>query len=232
MSLDGQGAVAIWHDVTAEGRAAFYAWHGQEHMPERVAIPGFRRGRRYVAIRADLEFFNLYEASSPAVLAGPDYQERLNAPTLWTQSTVKQFRRVTRSICSVAASFGGGQGGLIATWRYDVPADRSAGHIEALKTSILPEIAANSLVAGAHLLVADTAVSAIDTAERKARGGQNEIPTWVLLVEGWGDEAAFTALIQSALSDDVLGAIGAAGPATTGLYRLQAAITRADLETN
>ena len=50
MSLAGRGAVAIWHDIAPEGRDAFYAWHGNEHMPERLAIPGFLRGRRYAAI--------------------------------------------------------------------------------------------------------------------------------------------------------------------------------------
>ena len=46
---DESGAVAIWHDITPEGRANFYAWHGSEHMPERLGIPGFVRGRRFVA---------------------------------------------------------------------------------------------------------------------------------------------------------------------------------------
>ena len=232
MSLIGQGAVAIWHDVTAQGRQEFYAWHGQEHMPERVGVPGFLRGRRYVALRADLEFFNLYEAKSPAVLAGPDYQARLNAPTPWTQSTVKEFRRVTRSICTVAATFGRGQGGLMATWRYDVHGDRSGEHIAALKSQILPEIAASRHIAGAHLLVADTALSAVDTAERKARGAPNQVSSWMLLVEGWGDEAAFDAFCQPALADDVLGGIGARVAAEIGLYRLQATITKADLGTH
>ena len=43
-------------------------------MPERVGIPGFMRGQRYVALRADLAYFTLYEALSPEVVIGPDYQ--------------------------------------------------------------------------------------------------------------------------------------------------------------
>ena len=49
MSLDGTGVVAIWHDLLPEAKADFYEWHNREHMPERLAIPGFRRGRRYIA---------------------------------------------------------------------------------------------------------------------------------------------------------------------------------------
>lgn len=229
MSLIGAGAITIWHDIAPEAREEFYAWHGQEHVPERVGIPGFLRGRRYVARRADLEYFNLYEARTPEIVAGPDYQARLNNPTPWTSTVVKRFSRVARSLCRVAATFGAGQGGLISTWRYDVPDGKSAQHIETMSDRILPEIAASGIVAGAHLLVADTTASAVDTAERKARSEPNRIPRWVLMVEGWGDEGPFSELCQTALSDDVLMAAGASGPADTGLYQLQLTITAADL---
>ena len=46
MALAGDGAILIWNDITDEGCAAFYDWHIAEHIPERVAIPGFLRGRR------------------------------------------------------------------------------------------------------------------------------------------------------------------------------------------
>ena len=57
MSLAGKGAVAIWNDITPEGRGEFYAWHGSQHMPERAGIPGFLRGRRYVALEGTPEFY-------------------------------------------------------------------------------------------------------------------------------------------------------------------------------
>src|SRR5829696_2908890 len=115
MSLAGEGALAIWHDIAPEGRGQFYAWHGGEHMPERVGIPGFLRGRRYVSVQGVPEFFNLYETASSDVVKGADYLTRLNAPTPWTVSTVRHFRGVARSLCAVAVSAGEGQGGLMAT---------------------------------------------------------------------------------------------------------------------
>ena len=36
MSLAGAAVVAIWNDITDEGRANFYEWHNREHMPERA----------------------------------------------------------------------------------------------------------------------------------------------------------------------------------------------------
>ena len=141
MSLLGKGAVAIWHDVAPEGIDEFYAWHGHEHMSERVSIPGFLRGRRYIAHRGDLQYFNLYEARAYEAVTGPDYQARLNAPTPWTLAAVKHFRRVARSICRVAATFGDGQGGLVATWRYDVSPDKSSVHTEIMSREFLPRLA-------------------------------------------------------------------------------------------
>ncbi len=224
MSLAGEGAVAIWHDIAPEGRDEFYAWHGWEHMPERVGIPGFLRGRRYVAIEADLEFFNLYEALSVETLKSQDYTARVNAPTPWTLSAVRHFRAVARSICRVALSTGPAQGGLIATLRYDVPEGRDREHREALTRRFVPDLLDRPGVAGVHWLVADAEASGGATAEQQARGVANAVPRRVLLLEGWGDEADFAALAKEALSPAALDAIGGEGPYSLGLYRHQ--ITR------
>lgn len=217
MGLLGKGAVAIWHDIEAEGRAAFYDWHGNEHMAERVGIPGFLRGRRYVAHRADLEYFNLYEAESLGVLEGPGYQDRLNDPTPWTVETVRHFRNVNRSLNEVVYSAGSGGGGLIATLRYDAPGATDAGVAEGL----LAPLATAPGVAGVHLLVADADASALDTAERKARGSANSVPTRAVLLEGWGDLEPFAALCEEKLSQGAFAGFGVAGPVALGVYRLQ-----------
>ncbi|MCF3931986.1 hypothetical protein L1787_00985 [Acuticoccus sp. M5D2P5] len=225
MALLGRGAVAIWHDIVPEGRDQFYDWHGNEHMLERVEIPGFHRGRRYIAIDADLEFFNLYEAQSLDVLKSPAYQDRLNNPTPWTVDSVKHFRGVNRSLVNVAHTTGRTEGGLCATLRYDVADDDAPGH-QARAWAHLEDIAALPEVAGAHLLVADRAASAIDTAERKARGEANRIPAWIAIVEGWGDADRFANLCRARLSADAFASLGAQSVDNLGIYQLQ--ITVAD----
>lgn len=222
MSLAGEGAVAIWHDIVPEGRQEFYDWHGREHMPERVGIPGFLRGRRFVAIEADLEFFNLYEALSVEVLKGQDYAARVDAPTPWTLAAVRHFRSVARAICRVAYSAGPAQGGLIATLRYDAP--DAGAHEAALLRGLIPDLLAKPGVAGLHLLAADAEASGVATAEQKARGVANAVPRRVLLLEGWGDEADFIRLAKAELTADKLDAAGGQGPYALGLYRHQ--ITR------
>jgi hypothetical protein len=219
MTLAGKGAVAIWHDIAPEGRSEFYAWHGREHMPERVAIPGFLRGRRFVAVDGTPEFFNLYETASTAVLTGADYLARLNAPTPWTTATVRHFRSVARSLCEVAATFGEGAGGLCATLRYDVDASAAAAHRVAM-TAALRELASAAGIAGAHLLVADEAGSGVETAERRARGGErNLVPRWIVLVEGWGDEGPFLAACRAFAASGAFAGVAVAPE--LAVYRLQ-----------
>jgi len=196
MSLYGSGAVTIWHDMLPEAKDTFYAWHNLEHMPERVGIPGFRRGRRYIAEQGAPEYFNLYEADSPEVLSGQDYLNRLNAPTPWTREVVTSFRNVTRAICRVIHSAGVGQGGYMLTLRFDVPPDASQALTQLLRRQLLPmQIDAPGLV-GIHLCQADDSGSRIETAEKKARGQATGIPRWILLIEGISAQAVQAACDQ------------------------------------
>jgi len=188
MSLAGTGAVAIWHDLLPEAKSDFYEWHNREHMPERVGIPGFRRGRRYIALSGTPEFFNLYEADAPEVLGGRDYLDRLNSPTDWTKRVVPSFRNVARSICRVAYSSGVGSGGVMATVRFDVDATNRGLTTDALVTRILPPLELRTGIAGVHLCLADEAVSNVETAEKRARADATDVPTWIVLIEGIGVE--------------------------------------------
>ena len=184
MSLAGMGVVAIWHDLAPEAKDEFYEWHNREHMPERVGIPGFRRGRRYIAVNGAPEFFVLYEADSPEVLGGLDYLNRLNAPTEWTRRMLPTFRNVNRSLCRVAFTGGAGSGGVLLTSRFEIDAAHRAGSIEALTRRILPALCHRTGIAGVHLCLADEALSTTDSVERQIYAGTAQMSAWVVMIEG------------------------------------------------
>ena len=199
----------------------FYAWHGQQHMPERLGIPGFLRGRRFVGIDARLEFFNLYETTNLDVLLGATYTGRVNHPTPRTLDAVQHFRSVSRSLCRVGASAGDAQGGLMATLRYDVAAAQAQSHRSALSQGLLPSLAQQPGVAGVHLLLADTLASGEPNAEQRARGAANAVPRWILLLEGWGDQEPFIAQARALLAPAALESLGGVGPFYLDIYRHQ-----------
>lgn len=218
MSLSGSGVIAIWNDITDEGRANFYEWHDREHIPERVSIPGFRRGRRYIALSGTPEYFTLYEVRDRAVLTGSDYLARLNSPTEWTTRSVQHFRNTSRSLCDVEVSLGAGSGGFIGTIRFDCDPARDANLLKVLSVSILPEIRKAPAISAAHICRADEGASNLKTAEQRGRAA-NMVPRWVIMVEG-ATQDAVDHVLNAHLSPAVLGDLGAQG-ALHGVYRLQ-----------
>ncbi|HSB70484.1 MAG TPA: hypothetical protein VLH58_05660 [Candidatus Methylomirabilis sp.] len=222
--LAGRAFVAIWHDIAPEGKAEFYAWHTREHMPERLGVTGFLRGRRYVAERGGPEYFNLYEVESPAVLTGAEYLSRLNQPTPWTQRVLPHFRNVSRSLCRLGASLGRSQGGVIATTCFETMAGQEAALGRFLAEQVLPRIFDRPGVVGAHFGVADRSGSEIVTAERKARGSLTLVPGWVVLVEGLSCAAVEQAVRELA----ALPERGVQGPVEQATYRLECSLARPD----
>jgi len=184
MSLAGMGVIALWHDVAPDTKEEFYEWHSRERMPERVGIPGFRRGRRYVAVNGAPEFFVLYEADSPEVLGGVDFLNRLDAPSEWSRRVVPKFRNVARSICRVVVTSGTGSGGVLLTSRFEIDAAHRAGSLEALTRRILPALSQRSGIAGVHLCLADEALNRIDSADRQLYADTPRVPGWIVLIEG------------------------------------------------
>ncbi|MFK3780730.1 hypothetical protein [Agrobacterium sp. NPDC089420] len=224
MSLLGKAVVAIWNDILPEGRENFIEWHNREHIPERVAIAGFLRGRRYVAERGTPEYFTLYEAADAQVLVGQPYLDRLNNPTEWTRRSTADFRNTTRGVCNTAYSHGCGDGGFIATFRFDA-ADGRETTLRTILIEALAEIGKSNGVSGTHLCIADNGASSLETAERKGR--QVGVPNWIIMIEG-GSALSVTAAadaLASRLPEEYL-----TGPVKHGLYRLEFALGENALE--
>ena len=218
MALCGEGAICIWNDITPEGEADFYAWHIEEHMPERVGIPGFRRGRRYVS--ADdvtlPKYFTLYETDTPQVTVGQDYLGRLNAPTEWTKVATKEFRNTFRALTQVKASFGQGPGGALATVRLTIDAAMGDAIERTLAMHVLPILAREARITGVHLCMTDMAASAGRTAETRDRDDIMEPPNTVIMFEGC-DIAAVKGVAEQCIAHEAL-----AGQAPVlGLYQVE-----------
>ena len=208
--LAGEAVVAIWNGIAPEARDQFYDWHIDEHMPERVGIPGFRRGRRYIAAdpATHPEFFTLYELDTMEVAKGSDYANRLNDPTPGTVASTSQFRDTFRALSRVLLSEGPGAGGAILTIRLDVP-DAALGDVRAAVSAVraLPRIA------GAHLCQGDAAASAVRTTETQGRTDIREAPSRFIMVEAT-DAGALAGVLPDA-------ALMGARAIVRGVYRLE-----------
>jgi hypothetical protein len=216
--LGGQGVMINWSDVAPEHRAAYYEWHSREHMVGRVAIAGFQRGRRYIAVNAQRDFLVLYEVDDLSVLTGADYLAKANAPSPLTQRTTPFVKNSVRGLARVKKSLGIGTGGYALTLRFD-PADSADDKLNRhFAEDAFPRLAAVPEIVGVHLLVADQSASTMVPVERKGR--PTIIPNWIIVLEGISI-AALDSACDTHLAPAALRAHGCAAAPARETYSLQ-----------
>ena len=188
-----EGVLCVLNDL-AEGtdRADYEAWYQRDHLPDRLAVPGFRHARRYRRLHGSgQEYFTFYETDSPAVLATAAYLARLAEPTAWTRRMMPSFRAMSRSVCAVAADTGGGGiGGIVALLGSAEPPALAAR--EALAGAV-----ARPAVTRARLWRGDPGADVPNPEARLRPGGDTSFPT-VLLIEGTEAEAVAEAAQEAA----------------------------------
>ncbi len=158
----------------------------------------------------------------------PAYRQRLDAPSEWTRRNIARFRDTCRTICSVAASLGRGEGAWVETVRLTAECEPEAFR-GSLAGSVLPGVLARTGVIGVHLLQGETAASQGGSAEKKLRSQPDQIADWVILIEAIEADALRSAR-QDAASDAALRRAGAGSSINRGTYRLQFGLTKAELE--
>ncbi len=221
MALRGGAVLAIWNDVAPGGEAEFDHWHTREHVPERVGIPGFLRGRRFEALAGAPRYFTLYEADSTATLGGPAYLERLNNPTAWTRRALPLFRNTRRTACRVTLSLGDGIGGALATLELGPAPGRDEELRGWLTGTALPTVSERPGLVGAHLCEADVGATTAKAKTDEARlfHAPDALARWVILVEGLSRDCVESACLDF-LGPETLVRHGAAPDAATAIYRL------------
>jgi len=81
----GTGLLMVWTDVPADKEKDFNRWYNEEHLAERLAIPGFLSAARYEAVKGNPKHLAYYELESPAVLESAAYKRVSEHPTEWTK---------------------------------------------------------------------------------------------------------------------------------------------------
>lgn len=207
--VECKGILSIWNDIDAEHEDFYEQWYMNEHFPERLGVPGFRRGRRYEAVEADRRYFTFYELDSPDVLFSDAYLARLNAPTAWTQRIMSAFKGMVRTVCERVERRGSALGGYVVAARWEVPVATEPGIADRVRDGL-----------------ADPSVVTVDvwrayerqnaaTQESQKRGTPDRIITAAVVVETTrlANAARVVKLLPRSLSD-------LPAPSSIGLYRL------------
>lgn len=223
MTLLGDAAVAMWWNVDEGDRVEFHEWHSKEHLPERLGIPGFRRGSRWQSA-TDGGFFVLYELASYDTLTSPSYLARLNAPTPWSTKMMPLHRGMVRSQCRVLETSGHGLASYMHTIRLSPRPGREEDLLRFLSNLVEMVPAIDGLTAS-HLLRTETPLAA-PTREQAIRGG-DAAADWILLVCGHVADAWRRLAVGSSI-EDALSEAGA-NDVSLAMFELVHAVTAQDV---
>ncbi len=94
-----QGSTILFSEMTpdASWEDEFNDWYDHEHIPLRIAVPGFRSAQRYRA-RGTRNYLVVYEMDSPAVLKTAAYLAVKNNPSDRTRRMLSSVTGFTRYI--------------------------------------------------------------------------------------------------------------------------------------
>ena len=218
--LLGRGLLVVHGPGDPARDPGFDAWYTHEHLPERVATPGFRRARRWVSSGNPPVYLAVYETEDAAVLRSPAYLAALDDPTPGTARWVPVMSRMSRTVCDVVHSVARGEGGDLVLAEFD--ADR-----DSMRDTVIGTLAPGLLAASGTLAVPVAEVDLAPTTARDAAGTYRDVPTGVgrrfLLVEGAQPEQAAADAARTAAVEGLIDAGADIG--TVVAMRLLARIT-------
>lgn len=188
MALKGEAFLAIWHDIAPEAKDEYTEWHTREHMPERLGIPGFIIGKRFVNWQLERQQIGtLYAGQSLEVFRSPAYLQRLNNPTDWSNRMQPAFRNFLRVACARVAIAGCGDGGAIATMRLQQAGSADGQDLRKGAGDLCRALHALAGVCAVHIGRAQPEVSGVKTRETELRpAGEERGFDVVVVIEGNG----------------------------------------------
>ncbi len=188
---EGQGILLVTNALEPTAYTEFEAWYLEEHLPDRLGIRGFLRGRRYRSTSGAPRFMALYETATPEVLRSPAYLERLANPTPRTRRVMPSFRDMCRSVLRVSATQGALDGGQLML----VDLSDVASRPEALRAirALLPAIAAAPGICAVHLWLQPD-FTPPPSPEAALRGAPDRSLSAALAIEGTDERSLEAAL--------------------------------------
>lgn len=93
------GLLLVMMDIDPARESEFNRWYEEEHIRERLSIPGFVRARRFVAVEGGPKYLALYELTGPEVLQSEEYLRwRNEGATEWTRRMEAEFKGFVRNV--------------------------------------------------------------------------------------------------------------------------------------
>lgn len=150
------GMLFVATHVDMEHDADFNQWYDQEHVEERVRLPGFQSGTRYQGLDAQTpRYLGLYRTTSLEAFSTAAYQAAFGQQTPWSVANLARMRQPTRRVCTIQEEAGQGTGSRLLVQRLSLQTQQLPARAADFARSLLGQPG----FVRSFLLLPDTALS-------------------------------------------------------------------------
>jgi hypothetical protein len=150
MNETASALLALWNDVTPALDVQYNDWHANEHVPERLGVPGMLWGRRFQALpnTPGPRYLTLYGLQNLQVLESEAYRRLLSHPTPTTAQMRPHLHHISRWVCEVRTLRGVPSSAFLKLWTLD-------SSDEAIRMAAAANLATASMCLAEHLSAAE-----------------------------------------------------------------------------
>jgi hypothetical protein len=188
------GFLAIWCEIGNDDLMDYRAWLTQEHIADRIRLPGFLSMRLFASPQDECAHFFLYLTESVDVLKGAGYRAVLDNPSPWTRRIMPRFGPFDRALGEQALKLGSGFGSHVLVSR--IRTGSAPATPAALQPALRGLLDIRDVVA-ARWLVTDRAVTGAASQEKTMRSSVGHEGRFdaLLVVEATSESGAAAAQV-------------------------------------
>lgn len=191
-------------NIPAPREAEFNDWYTNEHVAERVDLPGFKSAYRFEALDGAPKYFAYYETDDLGALTTPTYKAILADQTDWSKSVMADFQDFGRMCGPLVERSGRGHGGVALVVRA-----KGDDRLEGFLRDVMAAAQKEANVVGGYLWRGDAEATGDDAASGVR----------IMVIEAL-DEDTLRAVAAERLQPQALRAAGAEATTAVGFYRL------------
>ena len=179
------GLLLVMNDIPPELEVDFNRWYHDEHLAERLALPGFVSARRYRAVGGQPAYMVVYKCETIEALTSSAYRQVLDNPTERTGKILPRLQNVIRAACRETWSSGDDIGGSAIIVQCKAKEGREDKARDFIKNGLATRLRESGCMMSMSLWESDAKVTAASSSDTARRASPDHYADWVLLIESY-----------------------------------------------
>lgn len=180
-----RGLLLVMNDIPAELDEEFNRWYHEEHLAERLSLPGFLSARRYRAVGSQPAYMVVYKCETIDVLTSPSYRNVLDNPTETTRKILPRMQNVIRAACRETWTSGNAVGGNAIIIQCKAIEGREKDARRFIRDIFAERLKETGCMVSISLWESNAEMTAASNSETARRASPDHYADWVLLVESY-----------------------------------------------